>query len=73
MRRGPDLFAALGFVLIAGTATSDTAYVTCQNGNTLGVIDVANARQTDRWSVPGNPAGVAVSDMGDVYTVSPES
>ena len=49
------------------------AFVTTQNGDALSVIDLAARTELERWSVPGQPAGVAVSDRGAVFTVSPDS
>ncbi len=51
----------------------DIAYVTCQNGNTLSVLDLDSGREIARWSVPGQPAGIAVSANGEVFTVAPDS
>lgn len=48
------------------------AYVTCQNGDGVSVIDLAQMAQVSRWSVPGKPAGVAVSTQA-VFTVSPDA
>lgn len=58
-------------VLVAGTAGSarDLAFVTCQNGDALSVLDVSAGAEIARWSVPGKPAGVAVSTSA-VFTVA---
>lgn len=60
---------ALAF-LAAAPAFADVAYVTCQNGEVLSVIDLETG-QSQSWPVPGKPAGVAVG--ASVYTVSPDS
>ncbi|OIQ28861.1 MAG: hypothetical protein BM562_11920 [Alphaproteobacteria bacterium MedPE-SWcel] len=58
--------------ICAATALSaDVAYVTCQNGNVLSVIDLDTGTQ-ERWPLPGQPAGIAVSDFG-IFTVSPDT
>ncbi|MBP0484711.1 beta-propeller fold lactonase family protein [Sagittula salina] len=72
VRRARDLLLTL--CLAAGPlAAGDLplAYVTCQNGNALSVLDLSSGQETARWDVPGNPAGVAWTRAG-VYTVSPE-
>lgn len=56
---------------LAGPLQADIAYVTCQNGEVLSVIDTKTG-ETREWPVPGKPAGIAVS-AGAVYTVSPDS
>ncbi|WP_227271962.1 YVTN family beta-propeller repeat protein [Roseobacter weihaiensis] len=53
-------------------AAEEVAYITCQNGDALSVIDLAAGTEIDRWPVPGKPAGVAVSH-GGVFTVSADS
>lgn len=63
---------ALALSVIAGTATAELAYVTCQNGDALEVIDLDGGADPLRWSVPGKPAGVAVGG-GHVYTVAPDA
>lgn len=69
-RRVAKAFAVL---VVAGLpAAADTAFVTCQNGDALSVFDLTSGAETARWSVPGKPAGVAVSKDGRVFTVSPD-
>lgn len=53
-------------------AAGNLAFVTCQNGNALSVLDLEAGEERDRWEVPGKPAGVAVTAEGSVYTVSPD-
>lgn len=50
-------------------AAADLAYVTCQNGDALSVLDLAAGEEIARWSVPGKPAGVAASP-GAIFTVA---
>ena len=69
------LTAALAAAVV-GTgplAAGDRAFVTCQNGDALSVIDLGTGEEVARWDVPGKPAGVAVASDGSVYTVSPDS
>ena len=56
----------------ATAATGDVAYVTCQPGDALSVIDLDARTETAQWSIDGKPAGVAVA-KDTVYTVSPDS
>lgn len=67
---------ALGLVLSAGpgagVASAERAYVTCQNGDALAVIDLDGGAAVQTWSVPGKPAGIAVG-KGAVYTVAPDA
>lgn len=72
MRRAEAFYALVAAVLLTGPAAADLAYITCQNGDALSVIDLATGQETDRWDVPGKPAGVAVASDGSVYTVSPD-
>ena len=51
----------------------DVAFVTCQNGDELSVIDLNTGSEIDRWPVPGKPAGVAVTEARTVFAVSPDS
>ncbi|WP_323772466.1 YncE family protein [Antarctobacter sp.] len=60
-------------VVAALPAAADTAFVTCQNGDGLSVLDLTGGQERARWSVPGKPAGVAVSRDGAVFTVAPDS
>ncbi|GAA4219471.1 YVTN family beta-propeller protein [Sagittula marina] len=53
-------------------AAGDLAYVTCQNGNALSVLDLDTGETRATWDVPGKPAGVAVASDGSVFTVSPD-
>lgn len=64
-----DLVLAL--LLLAGPALADTAYVTCQNGEVLSVLDLYKGEERARWPLPGKPAGIAVG-AGAVFTVSPD-
>lgn len=50
-------------------AAAELAYVTCQNGDALSVLDLEAGEEIARWSVPGKPAGVAAS-TGAVFTVA---
>lgn len=60
--------------LAALPAAGDVAFVTCQNGDAVSVLDLSTGEETARWSVPGKPAGVAVGTGGTaVFTVSPDS
>lgn len=68
VRLRPDLLA-LGLLAAGPLAAGPTAYVTCQNGDALSVLDLDTGIETNRWSLPGQPAGVAVAD-GIVVTVS---
>ncbi len=63
---------ALGLLLGAGAVSAERAYVTCQNGDALDVIDLAGGAAPQRWTVPGKPAGIAVG-RGHVYTVAPDA
>lgn len=71
MRRALDLAAAL---VVVGTLCSarDLAFVTCQTGDALSVLDIAAGKEIARWSVPGKPAGVALSPEA-VFTVAADS
>ena len=71
----PGLNATLLFLSLAASsgAAGDIAFVTCQNGNALSVLDLDSGREIARWSVPGQPAGIAVTADGEVFTVSPDS
>lgn len=70
MRPARDLSLAL--LCLATPVAGDIAYVTNQNDSSLSVIDLNEAREVGRWSVPGQPAGIAVAP-GHVWTVSPEA
>ena len=72
MRRAPDL-ALLMLLAPAVASAGELAFVTCQNGDELSVIDLDAGEELERWSVPGKPAGVAVAKDGTVFTVSPDS
>ncbi|ATN35766.1 hypothetical protein ACO34A_18340 [Rhizobium sp. ACO-34A] len=55
-------------------AQADYAYVTNQSSSDLSVIDLDRGIEVERLAVPGQPAGVAVSQgLKSVFTVSPES
>ena len=64
----------LVFCLAAGSlAAGPIAFVTCQNGDALSVLDIDAGTELRRLSVPGRPAGVAAAPDGSVYTVSTDS
>ena len=72
VRRALDAALLILGLALAGPGSAQTAYVTCQNGEVLSVIDLAQGVERARWPLPGKPAGVAVT--GDaLYTVSPDS
>ncbi len=53
---------------------ADYAYVTNQSSSDLSVIDLDRGTEIRRLAVPGQPAGVAVSQsLKAVFTVSPDS
>ncbi|MDP5217037.1 YncE family protein [Ruegeria sp. 2205SS24-7] len=71
MRRAHKVVVVLA-ILLPAPAAGDIAYITCQNGEELSLIDLASAREIDRWHLPGKPAGIAAG--GDaLFTVSPGS
>ena len=70
VRRVLELAAALGCAVLP--ALGDIAYITCQNGEALSVFDLDDGREIARWPLPGQPAGIAVSETA-VYTVAPEA
>jgi YVTN family beta-propeller protein len=73
VRQPVRLVAAAGFALAAApTIAGDLAFVTCQNGDGVSVLDLDAGTQLVQWSVPGKPAGVAVADAV-VFTVAPDS
>ncbi len=59
-------------VSIAMPSLADVAYVTCQTGDEVSVIDLTTRTETARWQVPGKPAGIAVAHNA-VFTVSADS
>ncbi|MCV3274200.1 YncE family protein [Roseobacter sinensis] len=71
MRQGLELAAALIVAATPGPAR-DLAFVTCQPGDALSVLDIAAGQEIARWAVPGKPAGVAVSPQA-VFTVAADS
>mgnify|MGYP001952321862 FL=1 len=71
MRLLLELMAALALAATPIMA-SDLAYVTCQNGNGVSVLDLHSGKEIAQWSVPGKPAGVAVSTNA-VFTVAPDA
>ncbi len=71
-RRGPEAVLILTLTA-AAPAAAELAYVTCQNGEELSVLDLDTGQEAARWPVPGKPAGVAVTTAGNIYTVSPDS
>ena len=63
----------LGLMLVTTpVAASDLAYVTCQNGDALSVLDLSKGVQQHLWTVPGKPAGVAVG-TNSAFTVAADS
>ncbi|SFT09388.1 40-residue YVTN family beta-propeller repeat-containing protein [Sulfitobacter marinus] len=73
MRLPVRLVAAAGFALVATPAIAgDLAFVTCQNGDGVSLLDLDAGTQITQWSVLGKPAGVAVAGA-DVFTVAPDS
>lgn len=68
-----DFALSTALALAAWPAAGDVAFVTCQNGDAVSVLDLDTGQERARWSVPGKPAGVAVSAGGAVFTVSPDS
>lgn len=71
--RRADCGLILLMLLLADPGSAETAFVTCQNGEELSRIELADMRETARWPLPGKPAGVAVGQDGVVFTVSPDS
>lgn len=71
MPRALRLFALLCLVATP-VAAGDLAFVTCQNGDAVDVIDIAAGQSLGGWSVPGKPAGVAAGAEA-VFTVAPEA
>ena len=71
VRRVRDL-ACLLILSFAAPAAGDIAFVPCQNGNAVSVLDLATGEALAQWDVPGEPAGVALAGS-DVVTVSPGS
>ncbi|TNJ47418.1 YncE family protein [Phaeobacter sp. B1627] len=67
----PRLLVSVAGIFVATVLAADVAYVTCQNGNVLSVIDLETGDQ-QRWPLPGQPAGIAVSGSG-IFVVSPET
>src|SRR6056297_2215785 len=72
VRRALDATLLILGLALAGPGSAQTAYVTCQNGEVLSVIDLARGVERARWPLPGKPAGVAVTGAA-LYTVSPDS
>lgn len=62
---------ALGLAALP-VAAGERAFVTCQNGDGVSVLDLDAGTEIARWSVPGKPAGVAAFGKG-VFTVAPDS
>lgn len=56
----------------SSAAAGDLAYVTCQNGDGLSVLDLTRGMAEQHWGVPGKPAGVAVAGEA-VFTVAADS
>ncbi|MEC9196115.1 MAG: YncE family protein, partial [Pseudomonadota bacterium] len=63
--------SVLALILAALPAQAELAYITCQNGNALSLFDLDSGQETARWSLPGQPAGIAVG-ADAVFTVAPE-
>jgi len=60
------LFAAQCFA-------GEEAFVTCQNGNSVAIVDLDRMAVTATLAIPGNPVGVAVTpDGARVYVTSSE-
>ncbi|MEO1345709.1 MAG: beta-propeller fold lactonase family protein [Pseudomonadota bacterium] len=75
MRLWNDLVrqALRGLALLMCTpAMADVAYITCQTGDALSVIDLGRSADVTTWDVPGKPAGVATGS-NYVLTVSADS
>ena len=72
MSRLRDLALGLSLTLAALPAAGEGAFVTCQNGDAVSVVDLDTGTERARWEVPGKPAGVAVGKDA-VFTVSPDS
>ena len=70
MRRALEALILLVASALPGAA--DIAFVTCQNGDMVTVLDLKTGASRT-WDVPGKPAGVAVAPDGAVFTVSPDS
>lgn len=68
------LILALAATFLAPQSVqADYAYVTNQSSSDLSVIDLDRRIEVERIAVPGQPAGVAVSQgLKSVFTVSPE-
>ena len=71
MPRAPDLLTML-CLTATPVAAGDLAFVTCQNGDTVDVIDIGTGQSAGGWAVPGKPAGVDVASDA-VFTVAPEA
>lgn len=69
-RLAPAL-VALGLAMTP-VAAAERAFVTCQNGDELSVLDLDAGTEIARWPVPGKPAGVAAFADG-VFTVAADS
>ncbi len=67
------LEASVLSLLAPAALAGELAFVTCQNGDALSVLDLETKTEIARWHVPGQPAGIAVSSEGSVFTVSPDS
>lgn len=70
MRVNRAICAAL--VCLAAPCQADIAYVTCQPGEELSLINIDTGTEVGRWPLPGKPAGVAVAGSS-IYTVAPDS
>ncbi|MCA0963967.1 YncE family protein [Salipiger bermudensis] len=72
MSRLRDLALGLSLSLAALPAAGEIAFVTCQTGDAVSVLDLDTGAERARWEVPGKPAGIAVGG-GAVFVVSPDS
>lgn len=73
LTRNLTLAPTLAMTLAAtSVAAGDLAYVTCQNGDGVSVLDLAQGTQHQHWDVSGKPAGVA-SHASGVFTVAADS
>ncbi|MFK7880385.1 YncE family protein [Roseobacter sp.] len=50
----------------------DLAYVTCQNGDALTVVDLEKGVTIQQWDLPGKPAGVAIGNKA-IFTVAADA
>ncbi|MBK5933308.1 YVTN family beta-propeller protein [Rhodovulum imhoffii] len=55
----------------AGATHAETAYITCQSSQEVGVTDLDTGESGALWPIPGQPAGVAIGQRDDIYIVAP--